>query len=184
MYNSNTLLEKLKEKRFSWYILIFTVGSLLILVNFSNSYYSNQSEEAGYITEEEAEESSEAFLLKRRKAKILENSYNTSIDLGKEYLQKAEPEIASSKFFDAKSIYPTAIEPRMALSEIYFDWAMQNNAYCWQAQKEVLFALRYVRLSQYPEQYRALQTMKVRLESMCGKNQNYAFYEQLAQKEY
>ncbi|NNE25594.1 MAG: hypothetical protein HKN09_02010 [Saprospiraceae bacterium] len=178
----HTLLERLKAKRFNWLVLLLTVSSFIVLVKFANSYYAAQAEKAGYVSMEEAEESSEALILKRRKARILENSYNTSIDLGKEYLNKAEPEIASSKFFDAKSIYPTAIEPRMALSKIYFDWAIENNAYCWQAQKEILFALQYVRLSQYPKEFRSLQTMKARLELQCGLNENYAFMDQLAEK--
>lgn len=163
-------------------ILLYLGGFLILsvaLIYLAQGYYLSDSVSAGYLSEEEAEESSEAFLLKKRKATILENSYYTSLTLGDEYIKKNEHAVAANKYFDAKSIYPSAIEPRMSLSRILHGWALDNSAYCWKAQKEVLFALKYVRLSQYPNEFRELQLMKAELESRCGKGGNYAFLERL-----
>ena len=109
----------------------------------------------------------------------MENSFNTSIELGEEYEQRSLLGVASDKYFDAKSIYPSAIKPRMALSRIYYQWAMVEPSYCWMAQKEVLFAMNYVNIGQHPDEYSELLVMKAGLEKQCGSNKNYAFFDQV-----
>ncbi len=160
---------------------ISIMGFVLLgaFISVLSNHYHNEAKNAKYMTMQDSEESSEAFFLRIRKEQILENSYETSIDLGKEYLQKNLFDVASTKYFDAKSIYPSAIEPRMSLSKIYYKWAFENPAYCWQAQKEVLFALQYVKLSQYPEDFRSLKMMEANLNKLCGEGGNFAFLERL-----
>ncbi|NNF22945.1 MAG: hypothetical protein HKN67_13480 [Saprospiraceae bacterium] len=156
-------------------MVVFSIGTFLFL--FSRYQYQKAASE-NYRPMEEIEQSDETFLLQRRKEEIMENSFSTSIELGEEYEKQSLLGIASDKYFDAKSIYPTAIKPRMALSRIYYQWAMVEPSYCWIAQKEVLFAMKYVNMGQYPDEYSELLVMKAGLNRQCGTNKNYAFLEQ------
>lgn len=155
-----------------------TVAIALLLFAIK-SYVFHQAANANYIPEEETEEAIEMQILKERKARILENSYYTSLALGQEYEDKNEPDIAMFKYLDAKSIYPTAVEPRIALSKLYYSYALNYSDYCWQAKKEILYALRYVRRSEYPKEYTNLKLWLAEIEKKCGKEGNYAFLDDL-----
>lgn len=157
-------------------ITIFSIGTFLFI--FSKYQFEKAASE-NYKQTDEITQSEEAYLLQRRKEEIMENSFKTSIELGEEYEEQSLLGIASDKYFDAKSIYPAAVKPRMALSRIYYQWAMVEPSYCWIAQKEVLFAMNYVTMGQHSEEYSELLVMKAGLEKQCGNNRNYAYLDQL-----
>jgi len=88
----------------------------------------------------------ELYLTNRAKRNIraMNLSYDQLIQLASSYEDIGEKQIAIQHYFQAKTIFPDRIEPRVRMCYLYLKECQEDWRYCRRAKKELYFAEKYM----------------------------------------
>ena len=88
----------------------------------------------------------ELYLKNREKRNIraMNLSYDQLVQLATDYEEVGEREIAIEHYFQAKTIFPDRIEPRVRMCYLYLKGCQEDWRYCRTAKKELYFAEKYM----------------------------------------
>lgn len=99
-----------------------------------------------------------------RQAK-LSRSFTEMMELADEH-EEEQVRFAIKRYFDAKSIFPYRIEPRLALAKSYITLAKEKPGYRKLAEKEILFAWKYVPETEYNKYSTILTELEYEVSSL------------------
>lgn len=156
-------------------ILYYLIGGLFLLW-MAHRYVESQS--AFDLSSNKApiaEESVEERIWKARQMKKLNKSYNEMMYLGDSYKEQKDLAKAANRYFDAKTIFPERVEPRLELCRTFYQLSQRQEAFCWFAKKEIKYALKYISPGSHPSYYTELQEMKGEIYASCQNDEDYSF---------
>lgn len=131
-------------------------------------WFSKQLRTVPAVTTEEKKERvvTKAERKAKKKRKLAESYEEVMIlgDLGEEMDNHKE---ASNRYFDAKTIYPYKLEPRIALAETYLKRCKGGrNYYCLRAARELTYAQLYIYDHTSPELIKKLDVLQSELNKI------------------
>jgi len=85
-----------------------------------------------------------------RNARAMKVSYEELMSIGQELKSNNEWKDAIEAYTMAKSIYPTAIEPRLELCYLYLRKCEHEGGYCVKGKREIYYALQHVKQDDNP----------------------------------
>lgn len=88
----------------------------------------------------------ELYLTNREKRNLraMNLSYDELIELASSYEEIGEQQIAIDHYYQAKTIFPERVEPRVRMCYLYLKRCQENWRYCRRAKKELYFAEKYM----------------------------------------
>ncbi len=88
----------------------------------------------------------ELYLKNRQKRNIraMNMSYDELIQIATSYEEIDEKQIAIEHYYQAKTIFPDRIEPRVRMCYLYLKECQEDWRYCRRAKKELYFAEKYL----------------------------------------
>ena len=88
----------------------------------------------------------ELYLKNRQKRNLraMNLSYDQLIELASSYEEIGERQIAIEHYFQAKTIFPERVEPRVRMCYLYLKECQVDWRYCRRAKKELYFAEKYM----------------------------------------
>jgi len=147
----------LKEWLIMGVIALFLLGGIV--------WFSNQLTTIPTVTTEEKKEKVATKAARKAKKKYaLAESYEEVMilgDLGEEMEDHTE---AANRYFDAKTIYPYKLEPRIALTETFFKRCKAGrDYYCLRTARELTYAYMQVNDATTPELVKQLDVLQSEL---------------------
>lgn len=96
---------------------------------------------------EEPSDGREKYLKNREKRNIkaMNLSYGEHVELGNFYVELGEKDLAIEHYYEAKTIFPERIEPRIQMCYLYLMQCQENRHYCRPAKRELYYAQKYVK---------------------------------------
>jgi len=122
-------------------ILTLALGIIVI----SKTYYDNT--EAFHLPKTnyaKTEEVKRSRIVKTKKRALIDKSYEDMMCSGDSHMFYEEYFDASKRYFDAKSIYPTKFEPRIALCRSLMKLSERTDYFLPSTQKEIHYAFNYI----------------------------------------
>ena len=150
----------LKEWLIMGVIALFLVGGIV--------WFSNQVTTMPTVTTEEKKEKVVTRAEKKAKKKrMLSESYEEVMILGDLGEEMEDHKEAANRYFDAKTIYPYKLEPRIALTETYFKRCKAGKEYfCLRTARELTYAYMQINDATPPELVKELDALQSELNKI------------------
>jgi len=104
---------------------------------------------------------------KAKKERTIANSYEEVMTLGDVITEIDDHKEAANHYFDAKTIYPYKIEPRVALTESYFERCKAGRKHdCLRTARELMYARMYMTDNTPPELVKQLDALQRELDQI------------------
>jgi len=119
------------------------------------------------ITTHEKQVQQERTVVKRvSKKRALEQSYGEAMTLGKIQSITDNSKEATKHYFDAKSIYPRTLEPRIELAKTYLKRCEERGSYCLHVARELMYARYFVTEDTPPKLVKELDHIQRQLDKI------------------
>jgi len=164
-YREGVNVEEGKRKHFKEWLLM---GGIALFLIGGIVWFSNQVAIAPSITTEAKKEKVATKAAKKAKKKYaLAESYEEVMilgDLGEEMEDYTE---SANRYYDAKTIYPRKLEPRIALTETFFKRCKTGrDYYCLRTARELTYAYMFVNDATPPEIVKQLDALQSELSKI------------------
>ncbi len=126
-------------------LFMFTVTSIMGIIIYDYAAHNPVFGPPRFVPEDVVE-SRESYLKNReiRNIKSMNMSYDQLMQIGQSYQDIDEWILAIEYFKQAKSLFPTRIEPRVKISYLYLIACQEDWRYCRWAKREVYYAMKYI----------------------------------------
>lgn len=99
----------------------------------------------GVATQEQKIKETRTVAKKVSKKHALQESYGEAMILGDVLSETNDSKTAAKHYFDAKTIYPRNLEPRIELAETYLKRCEERGSYCLHVARELMYARMFVK---------------------------------------
>lgn len=163
-YREAVKAEEGSTKQIKEWLLMGILGLFLIggIVWFSNQIKTIPT----VTTEAKKEKVKTKAKRKAKKNRVIANSYEEVMILGELGTEMEDLREAADRYYDAKTIYPYKIEPRVKLIESYLKRCRENRNYCLRTARELTYAYIYVNDNTPPELVKKLDAMQAELNKI------------------
>ncbi len=117
-------------------------------------------------TQAQKKEQTRKVSKKIAKKRALERSYDEVMTLGDVHTEIEDTKKAANHYFDAKTIYPRTLEPRIKLAKAYFKRCEEQRAYCIRVARELMYARHFVHEDSDPKLVKELNDLQQQLDEI------------------
>jgi len=120
----------------------------------------------GVATQEQKIKQKRTVAKKVSKKYALEESYGKAMILGDVLSETNDSKTAARHYYDAKTIYPRNLEPRIELAEAYLQRCEEQPGYCIRVARELLYARLFITDDTSPKFIKKLDDIQHRLDEI------------------
>ncbi len=147
-------------------VVVVALAVSLFAIRWSIKNFEMPSRETAAQKEKRIEIENYIEMNRIAKEKRLDESFEDVMFMGDLNLGVGTNDEAVDRYFDAKSIYPYRLEPRIALAEAYLERCKGKEYYCRYVAKELFYAQYYVTDSTTLEQKTKLVQLQNQLDQI------------------